>query len=75
MGTLATDPQRDGSSADRLLYLAVGTKNGPLVTPVLYGKGGDRYWFVTRRPTLKVRLLARHPETAWFIRKGDRLRA
>lgn len=56
----------------RLLHLAVATKNGPLVTPVLYGTGDGRLWFVTRRQVLKARLLARRPDTAWVVQDGER---
>lgn len=62
----------DVLSRGQLVYLAVRTKGGPLVTPVLYGVGGGRLWFVTRRQVLKARLLARRPDTAWVVRDGER---
>jgi nitroimidazol reductase NimA-like FMN-containing flavoprotein (pyridoxamine 5'-phosphate oxidase superfamily) len=65
-----------GGEADRVLhrgtlvYVAIGTTRGPLVTPVLYGITGDRVWFLTNRHALKAKVLRRDPRAAWVV-PGD----
>ena len=51
-----------------LVYVAIGTTRGPLVTPVLYGVTGDRIWFLTNRHALKAKVLRRDPRAAWVVR-------
>jgi hypothetical protein len=41
-----------------LVYVAIGTTRGPLVTPVLYGVTGDRIWFLTNRHAVKAKVRA-----------------
>ena len=50
-----------------LVYVAIGTTRGPLVTPVLYGVTGDRIWFLTNRHALKAKVLRRDPRAAWVV--------
>jgi hypothetical protein len=42
-------------------YLAVETKSGPHVTPLLFAATPDRVWFGIGRGTLKARVLAKRP--------------
>ena len=42
-------------------YLAIETKSGPHVTPLLFGATPDRLWFGIGRGTLKARVLAKRP--------------
>ena len=42
-------------------YLAVETKSGPHVTPLLFAVTPDRVWFGIGRGTLKARVLAKRP--------------
>jgi nitroimidazol reductase NimA-like FMN-containing flavoprotein (pyridoxamine 5'-phosphate oxidase superfamily) len=54
-----------------LVYVAIGTTTGPLVTPVLYGVTGDRIWFLTNRHALKAKVLRRDPRAAWVVPADD----
>src|SRR3954471_1253549 len=42
-------------------YLAIETKSGPHVTPLLFAATPDRIWFGIGRGTLKARVLAKRP--------------
>ena len=55
-----------------LVYVAIGTTRGPLVTPVLYGVTGDRIWFLTNRHALKAKVLRRDPRAAWVVAADGR---
>ena len=55
-----------------LVYVAIGTTGGPLVTPVLYGVTGDRVWFLTNRHALKAKVLRRDPRAAWVVSADGR---
>ncbi len=55
-----------------LVYVAIGTARGPLVTPVLYGLTGDSVWFLTNRHALKAKVLRRDPRAAWVVPAGGR---
>src|SRR3954454_16274068 len=42
-------------------YLAIETKSGPHVTPLLFAATPDRLWFGIGRGTLKARVIAKKP--------------
>jgi hypothetical protein len=58
-------------AAGRIAHVTVATGRGPFTTPVLYGVGGARLWFLVRRDTLKARALRADPRVALVVRDGD----
>jgi len=54
----------------RFAYIAVQTRSGPHVTPVLFAATPDRLWFAVARGTLKVRALAKRPRIGALVQAG-----
>lgn len=61
--TSANSPIDSGT----LAYVAIGTKSGPVITPVLYGASGTSLWYLSNRKSLKAKILSRRPETCWVV--------
>jgi len=55
-----------------IAYLAVGTRAGPHVTPLVYAMFGSRMWVTTARRTVKSGIWRIRPRVAGLIRSGDR---
>lgn len=60
------------AAAARQAYVAVETRNGPHVTPVLFAVTADRLWFVIPRRALKARVLRRRPGVGVLVEDGSR---
>jgi nitroimidazol reductase NimA-like FMN-containing flavoprotein (pyridoxamine 5'-phosphate oxidase superfamily) len=54
-----------------LAYLAVGTRAGPHVTPLVYSTLASRMWVTTARRTVKGRVWRVRPRVAGLVRAGD----
>ena len=54
-----------------LCYLAVATRHGPHLTPVVYALDGGRIWLTTSRTSVKARALRRDRGVAGLVRTGD----
>ncbi|HEY7281568.1 MAG TPA: hypothetical protein VID47_08245 [Actinomycetota bacterium] len=54
-----------------LAYLAVGTRAGPHVTPVVYAMFASRMWVTTARRTVKGGVWRIRPRVAGLVRAGD----
>lgn len=57
--------------AASLAYVAIDTRRGPLVTPVLYGLSGRSTWFLTNRHAFKTKMLRRDGRVAWVVRGAE----
>jgi nitroimidazol reductase NimA-like FMN-containing flavoprotein (pyridoxamine 5'-phosphate oxidase superfamily) len=55
-----------------MAYLAVGTRAGPHVTPVVYSMFGSRMWVTTARRTVKGGIWRIRPRVAGLVRSGER---
>jgi hypothetical protein len=55
-----------------LLYVAVGARRGPHVTPAAFDIEGRRLWFVVPRSSVKARAIARHGVVGGLAQVGDR---
>jgi nitroimidazol reductase NimA-like FMN-containing flavoprotein (pyridoxamine 5'-phosphate oxidase superfamily) len=55
-----------------LAYLAVGTRAGPHVTPLVYAMFASRMWVTTARRTVKGGIWRIRPRVAGLVRAGDR---
>lgn len=53
-------------------YLAVSTRAGPHVTPVVYAMFASRMWVTTARKTVKGGVWRVRPRAAGLVRAGDR---
>jgi pyridoxamine 5'-phosphate oxidase-like protein len=56
----------------RFAYVAVETKSGPHVTPVLHAPAAGAAWFLVPRSTLKARVLRARPRAGLLLRCGER---
>lgn len=65
------DEASQALEAASLAYVAIDTRRGPLVTPVLYGIAGRSTWFLTNRHSLKTKMLRRDGRVAWVVRGVD----
>jgi hypothetical protein len=54
-----------------IAYLAVETKSGPHVTPLLFAATPDRVWFGIGRGTLKARVLVKRPAVGVVVPGAD----
>jgi nitroimidazol reductase NimA-like FMN-containing flavoprotein (pyridoxamine 5'-phosphate oxidase superfamily) len=54
-----------------IAYLAVGTRAGPHVTPVVYAMFASRMWVTTARRTVKGGVWRIRPRVAGLVRSGD----
>ncbi len=54
-----------------LAYLAVGTRAGPHVTPLVYAMLASRMWVTTARRTVKGGIWRIRPRVAGLVRAGD----
>jgi nitroimidazol reductase NimA-like FMN-containing flavoprotein (pyridoxamine 5'-phosphate oxidase superfamily) len=54
-----------------LCYLAVGTRLGPHVTPVVYAMLASRIWVTTARRTVKAGVWRVRPRASGLVRAGD----
>ncbi|CAM3715114.1 hypothetical protein [Smaragdicoccus niigatensis] len=61
--TCANSPIDSGT----LAYVTIGTKSGPVITPVLYGASGTSLWYLSNRKSLKAKILSRRPATTWVV--------
>jgi nitroimidazol reductase NimA-like FMN-containing flavoprotein (pyridoxamine 5'-phosphate oxidase superfamily) len=55
-----------------IAYLAVGTRAGPHLTPVVYAMFASRMWVTTARRTVKAGLWRIRPRVAGLVRAGER---
>ena len=53
-----------------IAYLAVETRSGPHVTPLLFAATPDRLWFGIGRGTVKARAIAKHPGVGVVVPGG-----
>jgi hypothetical protein len=56
-----------------LCYLAVRTRQGPHLTPVVFAVDGGRIWLTTSRASVKARALRQDQDVAGMVRLGSRL--
>jgi transcriptional regulator with XRE-family HTH domain len=56
----------------KFLYLAVSSRHGPSVTPVVFEIEGRRLWFLTGRGSVKARVIRRDPLVGGLVRAGQR---
>ena len=56
---LADEPLSSILDAGELAYVAVTSKSGPMVTPVLYAARDDRIWMVMPRSSAKIAAIGR----------------
>jgi len=54
-----------------IAYVAVSTRAGPHLTPVVYAMFGSRMWLTTARNTVKGREWKARPRAAGLVRVGD----
>jgi hypothetical protein len=54
-----------------LCYLAVRTREGPHLTPVVFVLDGGRIWLTTSRASVKARALRQDPDVAGMVRLGS----
>jgi len=66
-------PPQVGAVLDHgsIAYLAVGTRAGPHVTPVVYTTFASRMWVTTARRTVKGGIWRIRPRVAGLVRAGD----